>query len=265
MNRSSFRLAHYLGFVLGISLIAGAATACDDDDEPSDEDVQAIENTIRTVAEAVPGEAEAVFAAATDNLLATVYFATKDECRANAEECIGEPSVVESISEVDVDGDRATATVARDFGTFNVGLIREGDRWLMDSLEAASDELPEGADAVDLELVDFAFRFDPEDIPSDGNFAFRIQNTGEQSHEVVLIAVPSGASVEEAVEAVAAEEVPPLGLKVYIRPGQEDLNMAFEAPLEPGNYALVCFFPDTTDPEFAAHVEKGMLAEFAIE
>jgi hypothetical protein len=41
--------------------------------------------------------------------------------------------------------------------------------------------------------------------------------------------------------------------------------MAFEAPLAPGKYALVCFFPDTSDPNFTAHIEKGMLAEFEVE
>jgi hypothetical protein len=41
--------------------------------------------------------------------------------------------------------------------------------------------------------------------------------------------------------------------------------MAFEAPLEPGRYALVCFFPDTDDPEMTPHAEKGMASEFTVE
>jgi hypothetical protein len=59
--------------------------------------------------------------------------------------------------------------------------------------------------------------------------------------------------------------VPPIALKVFIRPGQEDVDIAFAEPLAPGKYALVCFFPDTDDPEFTAHVEKGMLAEFTVQ
>ena len=69
---------------------------------------------------------------------------------------------------------------------------------------------------------------------------------------------------QQAIEAVGNEEVPPVALKVYIRPNQE-LDMAFAEPLAPGRYALVCFFPDTDDPEFPAHIEKGMLAEFTVE
>jgi hypothetical protein len=53
-------------------------------------------------------------------------------------------------------------------------------------------------------------------------------------------------------------------LKVFIRPGQV-VDMAFGGSLEPGQYALVCFLPDTSDPEFTAHIDKGMFAEFTVE
>lgn len=265
MNTRFSRRARLAALVASIALVTATAAACDDDDDPSDEDIRAVEETIRIGVESSPAEVETLLARLTDNMLATTYFATREECLANAEECVGEPSTVESISDIEVDGDTATATVTWDFGTFIVGLVREDGIWRADTLKAASDDLPDGADAVDLELVDFAFGFDRGDIPAGGNFAFRVRNSGEQTHEVVLVAIPSGSSVEEAVEAVGSEEMPPLGLKVYIRPGQEDVHMVFEAPLEPGNYALVCFFPDTTDPEFAAHVEKGMIAEFTVE
>jgi hypothetical protein len=238
--------------------------ACDDD-EASAEEIQEVEDTIRAAFESGPAEAELVFASVTDNVLETVFFATREDCQANVEECIGEPTPVESISNTEIDGDDATAMVGSELGSFEVALTREGDAWRVDSLEAASDEVPDGAEVVDLELADFAFVLDTGEIPSDGNFAFRIENTGEQTHEVVLVAIPEGMGVEEAVETVGTEENSPLGFKVFIRPGQEDLAMAFEAALEPGSYALVCFFPDTTDPEGAVHVEKGMLAEFSVE
>lgn len=201
---------------------------------------------------------------ATDNIFETVFFASRDECQAAADECIGEPLGVESVSRVELDGDDATATVVTELGAFEMGLVREGGVWKGDTFQPASDDVPDGAASVDLSLVDFAFGFDRSQIPGDGNFAFHVTNEGEQTHEVVVVQIPDGQGLEDALEAVGNEEVPPLALKVYIRPGQE-LDMAFEAPLAPGNYALVCFFPDTSDPEFGAHVEKGMLAEFSVQ
>jgi hypothetical protein len=55
-----------------------------------------------------------------------------------------------------------------------------------------------------------------------------------------------------------------VAFKVFLMPGQEDVDMAFNAPLAPGKYALVCFFPDTADPEFLPHIEKGMIATFIV-
>jgi hypothetical protein len=117
---------------------------------------------------------------------------------------------------------------------------------------------------VDVDLAEFAFTFDRDAIPSDGNVAFRARNEGAQSHEAVLIAIPEGSTLEEAVGAVAEEEAPPLAAKIFILPGEE-VNMALEEPLAPGAYAFVCFLPDTDDPEFGAHVDKGMVAEFSVE
>lgn len=39
-------------------------------------------------------------------------------------------------------------------------------------------------------------------------------------------------------------------------PGQE-VDRALEERLAPGNYALVCFLPDTSDPEFATPSRRG--------
>ncbi len=246
------------------ALLFGAA--CGDDDEPSAGERQEVEDVARRLVESTSADIDFVLEHATDNLFRTVWFATPDECAAAAEECLGdEPAVVESVPEIDIDGDTATTTVVAEFlGRFELGLVREDGVWKGDTFQPASDEVPDGAVAVDLSLVDFAFGFDRSGIPGDGNFAFHVRNEGQQSHEVLVISLAEGEELEEAVAAVFAEEVPPLALRAFIPPGAE-FDMAFEEPLAPGKYALVCFFPDVNDPEFTAHSDKGMVAEFAVE
>lgn len=242
-------------------LLAGCG---DDDGGASAEEIQAVEDVVTRVYESSADDADFLFEHVTDNLLETVYFASREECQANAAECIGDPSTVEIISGTTIDGDAATTNVVSDFGLSEVGLVRADGVWMVDSLQAGSDEVPEGAASIDLTVAEFAFVFDDAEIPADGNFAFHVSNQGVQAHEVVAISVPEGAELENAIESVATEEEPPVAFKVYIQPGQE-VDMALDAPLEPGHYALVCFLPDTSDPEFTAHFEKGMVKEFNVE
>lgn len=248
-----------LGGALIFSVACGGG-----DDEASPEEIQAVEDIMRQAFESSGENADFFFAHVTDNLIETVLLSTREECEANAAECIGEPTTVESVSGTQIDGDTATSTVVSDFGTLEVGLLREDDVWMVDSLAAASDEVPEGAAIVDLGLSEFAFQFNADDIPADGNFAFHATNTGAQAHEVVVVNLPLDANLEETIERIETEEEPPVAFKVYIQPGQE-VDMAFEAPLEPGRYALVCFFPDTADPEMTPHYLKGMVAELTVE
>jgi hypothetical protein len=263
---SRIHAAHHLALVAGaLALLAHAAVACGDDDDGDADTVAEVEEVARTTFESDGSNADYVFEHVTDNIIETVFFSSREECMANPVECIGEPASILSMSGTAVDGDHASTNVLSDFGVFRIDLVREGGTWKVDALLAGSDDVPEGATIVDLSLVDFSFGFERADIPAGGNFAFRATNSGQQTHEVVVLNIPDGSTLEEAVEAVGNEEVPPLVFKVFIRPGQEDVDVAFESPLPPGKYALVCFFPDTSDPTFAAHIEKGMVAEFEVE
>lgn len=253
------------GLLLVGLLIVFAAGACGDgDDGASAEEIQEVEDIIRQLVGSSGDDAEFVFAHVTDNAIETIFFSpSREECAANADECIGEPGTVESLSGTEIDGDTATSRVTADFGTYDVTLVREDDVWKLESLEAAPDEVPEGAAVVDLGLSEFAFQLNPDDIPADGNFAFRATNRGAQVHEVAVAPIPAGIDPLDALETVDESSV--VGLKAFIIPGQEVDMTFFEAPLQPGRYVLVCFFPDTDDPEFTPHVFKGMIDEFTIE
>jgi hypothetical protein len=251
----------------GIAALAFVFAACGDDDGGGDgasaEEIAAVEDVIRQTFGASGAESEYFFAHVTDNLISSVLFSTREDCMANADECIGEPVPPQSVTDTAIDGDTATSVATADFGTFEVGLIREEEVWKVDSLRAVSDDVPEGAAIVDLGLTEFAFTFDEAAIPADGNFGFHVTNDGEQAHEVGVASIDPDVDLMEAIAALGEDEEP-VGFKLFIQPGQE-VDMAFAAPLEPGRYAMVCFFPDTDDPEGTPHVEKGMVAEFTIE
>jgi len=251
---------------VAISALAFVFVACGDDDDgggASAEEIAAVEQLFTQVFESDATNADFFFEHVTDNLIENVLFSTREDCVANAEECIGEPSPVESVSDTVIDGDTATLTVTSDALTLQVGLVREGDVWKVDSAQALSDEVPEGADAVDVSLTEFAFTFDEATIPADGNLYFRASNDGEQPHELAVAPIPADAEdVLAALESIDEESI--VAFKLFIVPGQE-VDVAVNAPLEPGRYAMVCFFPDRDDPEGTPHAVKGMIADFTLE
>lgn len=253
------------GLALVGMLIAVGGAACGDggDGKASAEEIAAVEDVINQLSNSTGENAEYVFGHVTDNFLESVFFSSREDCQANAADCIGEPSPAQTFLNTEIAGDTATSTVTLDFGTVEIGLVRQDDVWMADSLQATSDEVPEGAASVDLGLSEFAFTLDDADIPADGNFVFHATNNGAQAHEIIVAPIPADVPLEDTLEGIG-EDQPPAGLKIFIRPGQE-LDMAFDAPLTPGRYALVCFFPDTSDPEGTPHAEKGMLGEFTIE
>ncbi|MGK2965572.1 MAG: hypothetical protein ACSLFM_08185 [Tepidiformaceae bacterium] len=246
--------------VTGSLAILGMACS---DDEASPEEIKEVEDTVATLFASGPDEADYVFAHTTDNMFKTVFFTTREDCEADTEACLGEPSELTSVTETEIEGDEATTRAEVEFGVFEVALVRDDDVWKVDTMRAISDDIADDTEEVDLKLVDFGFEFDADDIPEDGNFAFVIENEGDQPHEVVMFAVDAEGDLAEAIE--NTPEGPPAGFKLFIQSDQKDVGMAFEAPLEPGRYALVCFFPDIEDPEGTPHMAKGMLAEFTIE
>ncbi len=246
---------------LAATSLALAGVACGDD-EPSEEDLRQVEDTATRALQATPDDAEFFFDHVTDNLIETVLFSSREDCSANPGECIGEPATVQGVKDTTIDGDKASTTVTADFGTFVLDLVKDGGDWKVDAMKATSDEVPDGAKVVDMSLKDFAFEFKAADIPSNGNVAFRLKNDGKQAHEVIVFSLPADGTIEEALEN-AEQSGPPAGMKVFVQPGQE-VDMAFAQPLAAGRYALLCFFPDTSDPEGTPHMAKGMVSEFSV-
>jgi len=256
-------LAAVLALVAGL---AAFAAACGGDDGE--------EGEIRDTADAIvkaynDKDVDAFLSYWTDSGIQEGFDATRQEAQEFLAEGLGDPPMsIRSISNIKVSGDTATANVELVFGLSlepeRDSFVKEGGVWKIDGSEAVSPEIPSDVTAIDLKLREFAFDFDASAIKS-GDIAFRVENVGEQPHEAVIVKVPEDLNLEEALQ---SEETPPgvedIAFVEPLDPGAK-ADVVFTKALEPGRYVLLCFLPDTEDPEGTAHVFKGMQAEFTIE
>ena len=90
--------------------------------------------------------------------------------------------------------------------------------------------------------------------------AFEISNAGQYPHEFVLVRLPEGVTVEDALADPALGESVEFLAGAFAEPG----GVAYVGltGLEPGIYTVVCFV-DT--PEGIPHVARGMVAELIVE
>jgi hypothetical protein len=154
--------------------------------------------------------------------------------------------------------------VTAEEGNFGFDAIKEDDVWKANGLFVPNDELAEGTDVVELDMTEFAFDADFEsDAVKSGDFAFHATNSGEQVHEVLLIELPAEGAIEDLLQDESFEPAP-IFVKFPYSPGDES-DVAVPGPLATGRYGLVCFLPDTDDPEMTPHAFKGMVAEFTVE
>jgi uncharacterized cupredoxin-like copper-binding protein len=120
---------------------------------------------------------------------------------------------------------------------------------------------PEPSADITMTLVDYGF--DLSTPITAGRHTIKFDNTAAQAHEVVLVKLNPGATMQD--WAAAAEKMNgPL-------PGQLMDGIAGLAPgrhgyatvdFTPGNYGLVCFAPDTKDGK--PHLVHGMIQEFTV-
>lgn len=206
----------------------------------------------------------------TDNFYAP-YF-SKDDIRrrvASGKFSLGQPAVeVIEVRDIEIVGDSATTRVTAREGrvrsTETYKLIRNGDTWLLDGSEPLKVATPSGAVEVSVDLVEFGFALSESTLPS-GDIAFQLTNAGRQAHEMVVIRLLEGVSIQEALKAedLAALGVADFGSIAPVDPGGEATGI-MEA-LEPGRYGYACFLPDAEDPEKTPHAFKGMAGEFRVE
>ena len=263
--------------VLAVAMLAACGDDDDDDDEGSEsDDVAAVEEVAEMIATSTPDDIDYFVEHTTPALLSLVGFESEEDCRANAAECVGDPSEVESIEGTEIDGDIATTTVNTPDGPLTLGLIREDDVWKVDSFEFGVVEIPEGVTPIAVTAVEYGFNV--EDDIEDGNVAFTMTNEGEEGHELIimktndefnldLFLAPSeedeGEGEGEGDEG-GEEELPP-GVDAFFGPAiagpGDSANVVPDGELESGSYLMICFFEA---PDGEAHASKGMYHEFEV-
>lgn len=120
-------------------------------------------------------------------------------------------------------------------------------------------DLPEGATVIDGEMADYEFILSEYSAPA-GTVSFNVTNTGEYPHELVIVQLPEGVTVEDVFADPSLEEQIQFVGFTFADVGQEAPPLVVTG-LEPGVYTLVCF---VDVPEGIPHVMRGMIAEFEV-
>jgi hypothetical protein len=114
---------------------------------------------------------------------------------------------------------------------------------------------------ITLVLADYDFRFSTP--LSAGKHVIDVRTEAPQAHEVLLVQLAPGKSLNDIMEWVAKPNGPPpgkpIGGTVGIAPGKANL---LEVDLQPGEYALICFIPDHKDGK--PHFMHGMMKQITV-
>ena len=122
-------------------------------------------------------------------------------------------------------------------------------------------------------LMDFSFALDSP--LQSGRHTIRVQNTGVEPHDLVLMKLAPGRTVEDVLNALnperarrpdqAGKPVPSLDSVGSVAGGiaviAQGMESFFETNLTPGEYAMVCM---TTAPDGRSHIEHGMIQQVTV-
>jgi hypothetical protein len=114
---------------------------------------------------------------------------------------------------------------------------------------------------VTLTLSDYTFTLSKPLVA--GKQLIKVENAAAQPHEVVLVQLAPGKTMEDLGKWASDMKGPPPGKPMGGIPAfVKGKNSFFEADLTPGDYGLVCFVPDAKDGK--PHVQHGMTTQFKI-
>jgi len=112
-----------------------------------------------------------------------------------------------------------------------------------------------------LKLTDYAF--DVSAPITAGTHTFRVDNSGSQAHEAVLVRLAPGKSALDLAAWFDNEQGPPPGEPIGgITPISVGQHAYFTKDFTAGRYAWICFWPDAKDGK--PHLAHGMIKEFTI-
>lgn len=126
---------------------------------------------------------------------------------------------------------------------------------------ASSPGAPEPAADVRMTLYDYGFEFG--EIRA-GRRTIRVENRAEQAHEVALIQLAPGKTLQDMMGWFeGGMQGPPPGAPIGGTTGLDKGEVNFvTADLAPGEYALICFLPDAGDGK--PHFMHGMMRQITV-
>jgi hypothetical protein len=150
-------------------------------------------------------------------------------------------------------------------GEFKQFVVQGGDAATMDPARGPTA-------ALTVRLTDFSFEVEPA-LPS-GQHTIRVENTGAEPHDFVLLKLVQGRTLEDLQQVFNPERArrdnsdePPPALEsigypaggiAAIHPG---MQVFFDADLTPGDYVMMCM---ATAPDGRSHIEHGMIQQIRV-
>lgn len=123
---------------------------------------------------------------------------------------------------------------------------------------------PAPASEADLVLTMRDYSFDFSAPITAGTHTIRVETESEQSHEIVIFALPEGGSAQDVIAWIeAGQQGPPpfrpVGGVAALSAGEtNEVTIDFT----PGRYAFICFIPDAGDG--APHFVHGMMQDYVV-
>lgn len=119
---------------------------------------------------------------------------------------------------------------------------------------------PAPSSDVSIKLVDYTF--DLSTPLTAGHHTFAVSNAGPQVHEVELVQLAAGKTVDDLLKWIMKPAGPPPGSLIGgVAPFRNTTNY-FSADLTAGTYAMICFVPDAKDGK--PHFMHGMTKTFTV-
>lgn len=113
---------------------------------------------------------------------------------------------------------------------------------------------------VTISLSDYAF--DLSTPLTAGKHVFEVRNTASQAHEVEIVRLAPGKTVEQFMNWMKKPAGPPPGSAIGGMTPFTGTPTYFTADITPGTYALICFVPDAKDGK--PHFMHGMIKSITV-
>lgn len=179
----------------------------------------------------------------------------------------GPPLEIISLSDVQIHADgRYSADLVYSFGGTQISrerwfVVESGDDLHVDETSEVAVDVPEGALTIEAGMVDYAFELSQDTVPANQPLVFQVTNLGEYPHELLIIQLPEGATIDQVMDnTLPFEEIGFMGA-TFSEGGQPAPDLVLTG-LEAGTYTIVCF---VDVPEGIPHVARGMIAELTVE